>query len=264
MHEILRSLGASDYALDLGCDKRSFSADCTRAHVVRVDREIQFQDSEELVVQGDAIQLPFADDSFAGIVSNHSLEHFDDLAGALSEIGRVVRSDGALFISVPDASTFCDKTYRWLARGGGHVNPFTSSSELAARIERATGLKHVATKTLFTSLSFLNSRNWPSRGPRRLMLLGGGREWTLFLFAWVSRTIDRRFGWRSSVYGWALYFGTIAEDIDTSANVNVCLRCGSGTPSGRLKDEGLVTSGFVKRYRCPQCGTSNPFAEDES
>jgi ubiquinone/menaquinone biosynthesis C-methylase UbiE len=39
-------------------------------------------------VQGDAARLPFADKTFAAVISNHSLEHFDDLAGALREIGR--------------------------------------------------------------------------------------------------------------------------------------------------------------------------------
>ena len=58
---------------------------------------------------------------------------------------------------MPDASTFCDKLYRWLSRGGGHVNAFTSSAELAATIERSTGLKHRATKTLHTSLSLPES-----------------------------------------------------------------------------------------------------------
>jgi SAM-dependent methyltransferase len=86
-----------------------------------------------------AARLPFADGTFAAVISNHSLEHFDDLAGALSEVGRVIAPHGALFAAVPDASALTDKLYRWLARGGGHVNVFTSAKETAATIESAAG-----------------------------------------------------------------------------------------------------------------------------
>lgn len=259
MYEILRDLPANARVLDLGCDKRSFDAGATAACVFRLDREISFRDPAEAAVQADAARLPFADHSFNAIVSNHSLEHFDDLEGALREIGRVVRHDGSLYIAVPDASTFCDKLYRWLSNGGGHVNPFTSSKDLAAMIERTTGLKHRATRPLHTSLSFLNRRNSPRPLPRRLILIGGGYEWSLFLIAWLSRVIDRTFILRTSVYGWALYFGDVTEEIDESSWVNVCLRCGSGHPSAALRES--LTGRLIRRYRCPQCGASNPFVE---
>lgn len=216
MHEILRSLPPSAIVLDLGCDQRSFDSTGTQARVIRLDREIQFHDGKELTVQADASHLPFPDHTFAAIISNHSLEHFDDLNGALREIGRAVHPQGALFIAVPDASTFCDKLYRWLARGGGHVNPFTSAKDLAGIVEQTTGLKHIATKPLFTSLSYLNRKNSPTPRPRRLILVGGGYEWSLFLFARLSRIIDRYFGSRLSMYGWALYFGHVPVEIDTS------------------------------------------------
>jgi SAM-dependent methyltransferase len=153
-----------------------------------VDRELHLRDKEaqkkeELIVQGDALHLPFPDSTFTAVISNHSLEHFDHLEGALHEIGRVVRPQGALFVSVPDASTFCDRLYRWLAKGSGHVNAFTS------------------------------------------------------------------------------YFGAVPEG-DFSANVNVCLRCGAGNPSARLGQNLLVSRGCFRQYRCPQCGTRNPFSDD--
>ena len=65
--------------------------------------------------------LPFQDASFDAVISNHSLEHFEQLQPALQELGRVLRPNGSIFIAVPDASTFADRLYRWLARGGGHV-----------------------------------------------------------------------------------------------------------------------------------------------
>ena len=203
------------------------------------------------------------DRAFDAVISNHSLEHFDDLAGALAEIGRVLKPTGALYIAVPDASTFCDRLYRWLAHGGGHVNPFTSARDLAALIERVTGLRHVETRILFTSLSYLNRKNSRAGSPRRLLLVGNGTEISLHLFTFFSRISDRLFGTRFSIYGWALYFGSFTVPIDTEIWANVCIRCGSGAQSAWLQHMKLVRRrAFLPVYRCPACGTTNLYWED--
>jgi SAM-dependent methyltransferase len=263
MHEILRSLSPGSRVLDLGCATGSFPQEATSATIVRVDRDAP-RNSRGGFVQSDAARLPFADGTFEAVISNHSLEHFDDIAGALHEIGRVIRPGGSLFVSVPDASTLTDKVYRWLGRGGGHVNAFTSLNDTAALIERATGLRRVAARTLYSSLSFLNRRNSQGPAPRRLLLLGAGYEWSLFLYMWMSRRLDRWINTRTSVYGWAFYFGNITESIDTATRVNVCIRCGSGHAAAYLMGHGLVRSSFpgIRVYQCPQCGTTNPFADD--
>jgi SAM-dependent methyltransferase len=265
MYELLRNLRPDSRALDVGCDEGSFPQSATSATIIRIDRDLP-QRREETVhfVQCDAASLPFLSETFALVISNHSLEHIVNFAGALREIGRVVRADGSLFVAVPDASTLTDKLYRWLASGGGHVNAFTSPVELAAQIERATGLPHVGTKVLYGSLSFLNRCHARGRRPRRLLLLGAGYEWSLFLYGWLSRRLDRLCKTRTSVYGWALYFGTVAGPIDTTTWVNVCMRCGSGSPAAFLIKEGLVRHSFlgVRVYRCPHCGATNPFADD--
>jgi SAM-dependent methyltransferase len=264
MDEILRTLGVGALVLDLGCAKGSFPANLTCATVVRLDREASGDGSgAPAFVQGDAKALPFADHTFASVISNHSLEHFDDLDSALHEIGRVIAPDGSLFVSVPDASTMTDRLYRWLARGGGHVNAFKASEQTAALIERATGLRHVATRLLCSSCSFLNRRNGIHRAPRRLRWLGAGYEWSLFLYAWLSRRFDRVFRTRTSVYGWAFYFGNIPDAIDTRAWANVCIRCGAGFAVVSLLGEALVHLKYgVRAYQCPRCGASNPFADD--
>jgi SAM-dependent methyltransferase len=264
MHEILNHLPSDSFVLDLGCSKASFAQEITAATAIRLDREVPRGLTIPRFVQGDAAKLPFADRTFAAVVSNHSLEHFDELDAALHEIGRVLRADGALFVAVPDASTLTDKIYRWLARGGGHVNPFISAAELAARIERATGLRHSGTRILYSSLSFLNLRNSPRPRPRRLILLGGGTEWSLCLYTWLSRRLDRYLNTRTSVYGWALYFGHVAQPIDTATWTNVCIRCGSGAPLSLLTEKSLVRSVFpaLRVYECPCCGATNPFASE--
>jgi SAM-dependent methyltransferase len=265
MHEILGSLPADSYVLDLGCAKGSFRQEATRAKCVRFDRDPPpHQHTGALIVQGDAAMLPFRPAVFAAIVSNHSLEHFNNLDGALSEIARVISPQvGRLYIAVPDASTITDRLYRWLGRGGGHVNAFTSAGHLARMVERSTGLPHVATRTLCSSLSFLNRRIAVRPLPRRMILIGGGHEWSLIGFEWLSRRLDRFFRRRTSVYGWALYFGAISEPVNTRTSVNVCILCGSGTPSAELATRSLVASSWgFDVYRCPDCGTTNSYIDD--
>lgn len=233
--------------------------------IVRVDLEHGAEHPEN-AVEADAARLPFGAGAFDAIISNHSLEHFDDLEGALGEIGRVLKSNGALYVAVPDASTVTDRIYRWLARGGGHVNPFTSSLDLAAKIEAATGLRHVGTRTLCTSLSFLNRRMFPARAPRRLWLLGGGMPASLLAMTYGFRVLDRIVGTRLAVYGWALYFGQIGEPIDALVWTNVCIGCGAGAPSEWLAgDPACVRRRFgFRTYRCGLCGTVNLFTDDRA
>jgi SAM-dependent methyltransferase len=263
VHELLSGLPSEAFVLDLGCCQGSFAKDTTSATIVRFDLDAPRRTDGVCFVRGDAGKLPFPDCSFAAIIANHSLEHFDHLESALREIRRVLAPGGGLFVSVPDASTLTDRLYRWLASGGGHVNAFTSAKEVASTIERLTGLRHVRTRTLYSSLSFLNSRNSPRPRPRRLFALGGGSEWSLFLYVWASRRIDRTFNLRTSIYGWAFYFGDVPAPIDSEAMENVCIRCGQGIPKSVLERGGNVRAikWGLRVYACPACGALNPFVD---
>jgi len=262
MHEILRHLPQDARVLDLGSRGGSFDASVYPIRAVRVDLEIPGAGSPSDFVQADASSLPFQDASFDAVISNHSLEHFEQLQPALQELGRVLRPNGSIFIAVPDASTFADWLYRWLARGGGHVNAFRSRAELIALVEGYTGLRFAGGRTLMTSLSVLNIKNRTGRAPRKLLLLGGGRESHLILWSVITRLSDLWFKTRLSVYGWALYFGTLHEVLDTSTWWNVCVRCGSGCAAGTLERLGAVNGRLIRRYACPTCGAPNIFTRD--
>jgi len=249
MHEILKKLPASARVLDLGSGEGSFDARAYPFQTVRVDAEPKGAGA----IQADAAALPFAR-CFRAVISNHSLEHFADLHGSLTEIGRVLEPGGALFIAVPDAATFTDRLYRWLARGGGHLNPFTSAPDLAALVAGATGLECRGIRLLHTSFSFMNARNRKTRAPRKLLLFANGWEPLLIALTYALHLSDRCFGTRLSVYGWALYFG--ACDPDLAVWTNVCVRCGSGHPAAQLHP------GFLRLYRCPSCGAPNLFTPD--
>lgn len=261
MQEILRSLAPGARVLDLGCQYGSFPIHATQATVIRLDRDAPASPPGALYVQADAACLPFATHSFDAVIANHSLEHFDQLGDVLRDLGRIIRPGGALFVSVPDASTVTDKLYRWVGKGGGHVNPFTNAAELARVIEHATGLPAVSRRTLYSGLSFLNRRGAPRPLPRRLWLLGGGSELSLFLYVWLSRKIDRRFHTRTGIYGWALAFGS-APLREEGAWPNVCIRCGSGSPVRELSPRRTLIG--MKVYTCRHCGATNPFCLDDA
>jgi SAM-dependent methyltransferase len=191
---------------------------------------------------------------FELVVSNHSLEHFPELEASLREIGRVVKPGGALFIAVPDARTLEDRIYRWMARGGGHVNPFRSEGEVVALVERFTPLRHRATVLLGSSLSFLNRHNFTTRPPRRIALFAGGDERFLAVLAAIRRRVDRLLGTRLSVYGWAFYFGAVTPDLVEGPWEHVCVRCGSGVPVAFLREMHAIR-GVV--WHCTICGGFN-------
>ena len=245
------------YVLDLGSRSGSFAPETAVCTTICVDAEVP-SSHQALFVAARAEALPFRDSQFAAVVSNHSLEHFEALDESLREMGRVVSRGGFLYVAVPDSSTVTDRIYRWLAHGGGHVNSFISSAELARIVSEKTGLSHRGTRVLCTSLSFLNRANIPGRPQKLLLLFGNGSERLLRLLTYLFRRIDRVFRTRSCVYGWACYFGPVLQ-IETGTWTNVCVRCGSAHSS-----ESLRKRGRVKRHAflCPQCGTKNYFTED--
>ena len=262
MHEILTALEEGARVLDLGSGGGSFDATPFSLKIVRADLSPRATGGNNLVACS-ASELPFASGAFRALVLNHSLEHFENLPDSITEIARVLARDGYLYVAVPDASTFTDRVYRWLGRGGGHVNPFTDAAALAQRFEDATGLQHAGTRVLCTSLSFLNRRNIPLRAPRKLLLFGNGRESVVRALTFALRLIDRRLGTRASVYGWAFFFGKpLAPDL--AVWTNVCIRCGSGVPSAQLEREGRVQHRRILPdvYACPRCGTRNLFTQD--
>ena len=247
------------YVLDIGSRTGSFASDGLPCVTICADAEVPGEHPPRFVAARAEV-LPFRDGQFDAVVSNHSLEHFEALSESLDEIGRVTGKNGYLYIAVPDASTVTDRIYRWLARGGGHVNAFTSAPALARLVSEKTGLPHAGTRVLCTSLSFLNRANvrgWP---PKRLLLFGGGNETVLRILIYGFRLLDRMFHTRTCVYGWAFYFGT-GYTMETETWTNVCVRCGSAHSAAWLLEEKMVKS---RRFRCPQCGAKNYFTRDEA
>jgi SAM-dependent methyltransferase len=268
MHEILDGLPPGSRVLDLGSHGGSFQAsDYPELVLIAVDiisPSDNFSRAPDHFVRAEASCLPFGSRTFDAIVLNHSLEHFERLKPALQEIGRVIRPDGAVYVAVPDASTFSDRLYRKIFRGrGGHVNLFASQSELSETLSWYFGLPLVGSRTLCASLTFLN-RNARNTGPgsRRIPFSRLPEPLLLRLTA-LLRGVDRRFGTRLSIYGWALYFGNLKQPVDATVRPNICIRCGQAHPAEWLLRKGVVhrRRWLLRRYKCPACGANNSFID---
>jgi ubiquinone/menaquinone biosynthesis C-methylase UbiE len=60
----------------------------------------------ESLVQGDAQNLPFADNAFDIVVSCETIEHLPDVQAGLNEMYRVTRPGGRLFLTTPNYFNF--------------------------------------------------------------------------------------------------------------------------------------------------------------
>ena len=255
MLDLIGDLPAGARVLDVGAGGGSFPNPRTDLLVIRLDLEAPRAPVAGPYVLADAARMPFASGAFDLVISNHSLEHFCALDATVREIGRVLKRSGVLYVAVPDATTPADRIYRWLGRGGGHVNPFRSAREVETLIARATGFPLRGTTVLFSSLSFLNNHNFVTPPPRRIALFAWGNELFLAVLVWIMRGIDRRCGTQWSRYGWSFRFGKTAPSGPGEAWVNVCVRCGAGHSEAYLRKHASVRkwAGLVPAYRCPAC-----------
>ena len=137
---------AGERVLDLGCGfgRHSYEALKRGAEVVACDLArpeveqvrnlarllVASGDVDESVmaapVQGNAVGLPFGDDSFDRVIASEVLEHITDDESAFAELARVLRPGGRLAVTIPSwlAETVCwrlSSEYHAPAVPGGHV-----------------------------------------------------------------------------------------------------------------------------------------------
>lgn len=110
-----------DTVLDLGCGfgRHAFEAARRGGAVVALDagddevRAVRAtfaamreagelsRDARAVAVRGDALALPFADETFDRIICSEVLEHIVDDSGAMTELARVVKRGGTMAVTVP-------------------------------------------------------------------------------------------------------------------------------------------------------------------
>ena len=209
-------ISPGDRVLDLGCGggRHAFEVYRRGAHVVALDQNAEdltavqnmfnAMAAEEQVpagatattVKGDALNLPFADDSFDVVIAAEILEHIPQDTAAMAELVRVVRPGGTVAVSVP----------RWLPERvcwalsdeyheveGGHVRIY-ERSQLVERLEGA-GLQltdshyahalHSPYWWLKCAVGVDNEDAFLARQYHRLLV------WDIMRRPWLTRTAER-------------------------------------------------------------------------
>lgn len=120
--------------LEVACGRGGFSNDLAHAGacvtgcdfsfvaVSVAEKKVQAAISRPPVtfLQGDAQNLPFADDSFDLVISCETIEHVPDAPKALREMRRVSRPGGKLFLTTPNYANFMGlyELYSWFRHPG--------------------------------------------------------------------------------------------------------------------------------------------------
>lgn len=151
-------IGPSSKVIDVGCGagRHAFEAYRRGADVVAFDRdedELRSVDTilramaeageasagaSAKVVVGDALKLPYADETFDCVIASEILEHIPHDDVAIAELIRVLKAGGTLAVSVP---RWLPERVCWLlsdeyhANEGGHVRIYRAS-ELRGKIAR--------------------------------------------------------------------------------------------------------------------------------
>jgi SAM-dependent methyltransferase len=150
------------------------------------------------VLKGDAYRLPFPDGAFDAVICSEVFEHLHVYADVLTEIGRVLKPQGQLALTVPRAwpEWLCWR----LAPGaggyadqpGGHVRIF--NAEALAREVAAAGYarrgRHFA-HALHSPYWWLKCALWGRRDDHPLVkLYHRFLVWDLMQRPWLTRTLE--------------------------------------------------------------------------
>lgn len=132
------SRGAQVYSMDMDMD----SLRKTRFSLTEMKKHIKNRDIRYLVHSGDALNLPFKDESFDRIICSEVMEHVRDDDLACRELTRVLKKNGRIAITVPTVFSeyiYDLLTYEYYTSPGGHIRRYYPK-ELAA-IMRNNGLE---------------------------------------------------------------------------------------------------------------------------
>lgn len=208
-------LTSGDRVLDLGCgegrhaigvylaeDVESVGVDLSHEDIAIAQEKAQdFLDpqnpNKSLTLKvANAMDLPFADDSFDKVICSEVLEHIPDYPGALREIYRVLKPGGVFAASVP---RFGPEWLCWAlsdeyhANEGGHLRIF-KAQKLKREIERL-GMIHYQghfAHALHAPFWWLKCLLWKARDSSRLIKLYHKLlVWDLMERPWLTRGLEK-------------------------------------------------------------------------
>jgi SAM-dependent methyltransferase len=151
------------------------------------------------VVLGDLTRLPFRDGAFGGVTTGETLEHLDNDAGAVREIGRILKRGGACIATVPALRIL------WTASDDYYEHRRRYTREELSRLFRDAGLSIeradywgfpvvLAYDTLFLlPMNKRRSRRNVERDSALQSVARAGRSRTLVSLVRAAFAIDRLF-----------------------------------------------------------------------
>ena len=187
------SRGAIVYSMDMDME----CARKTRFSLAEMNRAgICPKNSNYCVHTGDALSLPFKDNTFDRIICSEVMEHVRDDRKACSELTRVLKKNGSIAITVPTRFTealYDLLTYEYYTSPGGHVRRYYPW-ELASMMRECglevygIGYKHAFHSLwwIIRSVVGLHNNNHPvTKGYHRFLHLG--------LYSNFMRSIEKFF-----------------------------------------------------------------------
>jgi len=135
-------LDRGDLVLDAGCGEGRHTFECFRHECAVLGMDLSHQSllkaryvlgqmekrkeakGRVLLIRGDALRFPFADETFDKIICAEVIEHVDDDREGVAELARILNAGGKIAITVPTRLT--EHVYDLLSREyfrtpGGHV-----------------------------------------------------------------------------------------------------------------------------------------------
>lgn len=153
------AIDAADLVLDLGCgtgintDILAGISDrvigCDLAFDMLKKTRSVTADNNVACIQGDAANLPFADQCFSVVYSNLMLQWFDDLQIPLVEIRRVLKPQGQLLFTTLLDGTLSELKSAWaLIDDDNHVNRFGELKSVKQALEACGFAYQIALETV--------------------------------------------------------------------------------------------------------------------
>jgi len=165
--DVARHFAPEMRLLDVGCGSAWLGDHFTNYTGIDVSEaavEAARARGREVLLVEDSSSLPFADESFEGVVLKDVLEHVPDPAALVREVRRVLRAGGRVFASSPDAQ-------RWVWDDYTHRRPFTRKSFRLLFEDQGLAVETVGYESVMPGTGIVSGFTRRKRRPRLVAAL---------------------------------------------------------------------------------------------